>query len=110
MADAASKATLYIVLRQTADGRWAEYAKVEATSKPAAVKAAAVKTPPVGVESAAFRDVYVAIPARSWEPVGQSPIDSRLIQQLCLEVEQAVKTAHPDATYVEHEIREVVAA
>lgn len=49
-------------------------------------------------------DVTVSI------PVGQSPIDSRRIQQLCVEVEQLVKATHPDATYVEHEIREVAAA
>jgi hypothetical protein len=49
-------------------------------------------------------DVTVSI------PVGQSPIDSRRIQQIVAEVEQLIQAKYDDATYVEHEIREVVAA
>lgn len=61
--------TSFIVLRQTADGRWAEYATILADSKAAAVKQAVVLPPAEGAQTQAFRDVFVAVPSRSWQPV-----------------------------------------
>lgn len=43
-------------------------------------------------------------------PVGQSPLDSRRIQQIVSEVELLIQAKYDDARYVEHEIREAVAA
>lgn len=42
-------------------------------------------------------------------PVGAIPIDTRMVQELCTQVERLVRHELPDARYVEHEIREAVA-
>jgi hypothetical protein len=68
--DTAKTKTSFIVLRQTADGRWAEYAVIVADTKAAAVKQAVVKPLNTASEQGhAFRDVFVAVPSRSWQPV-----------------------------------------
>lgn len=63
------KATEYVILRQTADGRWAEVGKVAAPSSMAAIKEAAMKPAAADAQAHAFRDVYIAVPARSFQPV-----------------------------------------
>ena len=42
-------------------------------------------------------------------PVGAIPIDTRVVQELCTQVERLVRQEIRDARYVEHEIREGVA-
>lgn len=43
-------------------------------------------------------------------PVGRSPLLSRYVQQVCVDVERLVRAEYDDARYTEHEIREVVIA
>lgn len=71
MADDSSKAktTEYVILRQTADGRWADVGKVAAASAMAAIREAAIKPAAADAQAHAFRDVYIAVPARSFQPV-----------------------------------------
>lgn len=53
-----------------------------------------------------LRELHVTISV----PVGAIPIDTRVVQELCTQVERLVRDELRDARYVEHEIREAVVA